>query len=388
MRKIVFLMVLAIAISAVPVFAGTFWDLGAGQTTGMIKTGGLVTVNQDGNAKIWTPSTGLVSLGAGSTAGVAMKGSTVIVAGKVDGNASRWDGNASGEGSWQTLPLADNQWNWTPTGVASDGTNVMMSGYSVYGANGYDHACRYKDNESIQWCTNFEMPAAANGQKYHDKSYFWDVSENDRLAGQGQYGNAAPSGGARQAMGGSPVVTLSNLRGAPSTSNECVANAISDDGSRIVGWCYALTVGNYQPCYWDAGYTTNQTPVAIPYPAGYYWGGATAVSSTGAYIGGFMWANGDTSQTAFIWDAVNGTRLLPDILAANGIVAPGQLSDDKGNGPAITGISTDGMWISGTGFWGDAQHAWVVNLAPVPEPSSFAALAIGILPLLKLRRRK
>jgi hypothetical protein len=60
-------------------------------------------------------------------------------------------------------------------------------------------------------------------------------------------------------------------------------------------------------------------------------------------------------------------------------------NDSSGTGPAVSGISTDGRWITGTGKKDGVASGWVIL---IPEPSSFAVLAIGILPLIKLRRRK
>ena len=113
-------------------------------------------------------------------------------------------------------------------------------------------------------------------------------------------------------------------------------------------------------------------------------------SRTGAYIGGGIWENGDASQTAFIWDAAHGTRLLKDVLTAAGIDLTGwQLSDDcdvidGGDGFwDISGISEDGTWITGTGRYGGTgpydgeRRAFVAFIGDDTTPPQIQSVAIA-----------
>lgn len=393
MRRAFFAVGLLLALGASTAFAGAqFWDLGPGISTGMTSDGRVVSFSSGtsaNSAAIWSAQYGTKSLGSYTTSGVTWKGSTLIVAGNSGGQARRWDGNIQGVGTWSALPLADGgvySWTTNPvTSIASDGTNVMIAGSSVY-TNGYAHACRYKDNGSSSWCTNLELPA--NG---HDHSYLRGVSENDVWAGAAQYAGTPPTGGARQTIAGSPLNFVGNLMGNPTYTNEAIGLAISGNGSRAAGWSYISTSPIiYQACYWDAPYTANRVAHAIPFVPGYYWASATFVSRTGAYIGGAMWETGDLSQTAFIWDAVHGTRLVKDLLTVAGIDLTGwQLSDDCDvevdfDGMFdISGISEDGTWITGTGRYGGTgpfngeRRVWVAFIGDDTTPPQIESVAIA-----------
>ncbi len=389
MRRLVSIMALLLVLGPGPAFAARFWDLGPGISTGMTSDGKVVSFSSGASANsaaIWSVQYGTRNIGSYSTSGMAWKGSTLIVAGNLNGQAQRWDGNIQGVGSWSALPRADNGvYPWTANRVsamASDGVNVMIAGSSVYTSD-YAHACRYKDNGATAGCTNLGLPTP-NG---HDVSYLRGVSEGDVCIGAAQFMGTPPSGGARQTIAGTPLCFLGNLMGNPINTNEAIGLAISGNGSRAVGWSYISTDPIIlQGCYWDAPLTANRVAHAIPYVSGYYWSSATAISRTGTYIGGAMWQNGDVSQTAFLWDAAHGTRLIKDILAAAGIDLTGwQLSDDCDvevdfDGMFdIAGISEDGKWITGTGRYGGTgpyngeRRAWVACLNDAPAVS-------GILP--------
>lgn len=389
MRILVPTVALLLVLGVGSAFAGAqFWNLGAGTSTGITADGKVVSFTQSSNARIWSSQYGAVTLGAGSTAGVTWKGSTLVVAGKTGGVASRWDGSMQGAGSWSTLPQTDGGYNWSPTSVASiasNGTQVMIVGSYDYSSGGQNYfgAVRYKDDGVDQWTTRFGVPSG-----YHNNSILNGVSEGDITVGRAQFAGSGPTGGARQAIGGAPTVGLGNLCGPPVSTNESAVQAISGDGTRAVGWSTNPS-GNYQACYWDGPYTANKLPTAIPMMPGYYWAEATAVSRTGAYVAGAMWLNGDADQEAFIWDAVHGTRNLATVLTQAGISLAGwdNLSNDYADGAAyfaVSGISEDGKWLTGTGVYNGTGTAWV---AFIPEPSGFAVLACGLLPLLKFRRR-
>lgn len=387
MKKLTLMLALVLAFSVGAAQAVQFWNLGAGRSTGMTSDGQVVALTQSGSAKIWSPEYGAVSLGAGSTSGVAWKGSSLVVAGKSGSTTSRWDGSKDGTGNWSVLPQTDGGYNWSPapiSAVASDGTQVMVVGsygYSLEGDN-YFGAVRYKDDGTDEWTTRFGVPAG-----YHDNSILYGVSEGDVATGRAQYSGSGPTGGARQAIVGAST-GLGNLLGPPTHTNEATAMAISGDGSRIVGWA-EYPAGIYRACYWDAPYYNEQMATMIPLVPGYYWAEATAVSRTGAYIGGAMWMNGDVGQSAFIWDAVNGTRDLKALLVGMGVNLSGwQLSNDYADGAgffAISGISEDGKWITGTGVYNGTETAWAVA---IPEPGSVSVLAMGLLGLVGIYRRR
>jgi hypothetical protein len=288
------------------VFAGaTFTNLGPNTTaTGITPDGKVVAYHSSTNAYIWSAAGGAQDLGPGSTAGVALEGPTVVVAGIVSGAASRWD---SSTGSWTTLPLAGKTYNWTPLCIGANFGDVYIGGYSTHGSPSQTYACRYK--ESVGSTSDLQLPSGS----YHNNSQINGTSSSAPaatylLAGQSKYGGSGPpDGGSRQPMGGvNPdggvaLLGFNTLRGAPSTSYDAVASAISADGTRIAGWTSVGGAMACQSCYWDSPYSTGQTPTAIPVLPGFYWARATAVSPNGSIICGFTYTTDDAHQTAFIW---------------------------------------------------------------------------------------
>lgn len=390
-------MALLMVFGAVAAFgAAQIWDLGEGICVGM--AGGTssdvvacVRYGRDLNkTAIWSVQYGAKTLGTYTPTGITWKGSTLVVAGNLNGNltgqAYRWDGNIQGVGTWSALPLADGLYNWRSHRVqsmASDGTNVWIVGFSTL-SNGYEHACVYTDNGTTSTCTNVTLPSP-NG---HDHSELCAVSEAGLVAGQALYGGSPPTGGGRQVITGSPLRFLGTLMGNASSSTETRALAISGDGSRIVGWSYiALDPLMIQQCYWDAPFTSNKAPHAIPFLDTYIWGPATAVSRTGTYVGGCFWRDPyptPEGQAAWIWDAAHGTRDLKAVLIAEGadLTVWGRLCDDlvgtveHGDGFFdITGISEDGRWIAGTGKQSGTRHAYVAYLNEAPTVSAISPSA-------------
>lgn len=363
--RVAFAVVLLLGMGGSTVFAGAaFTSLGAGTTaTGITSDGRVVAYHSSTNAYIWSAAHGAQSLGAGSTAGIASKGSTVVVAGIVNGIASRWDSSTA---SWTALPLAGKAYNWTPLCIGANPGDVYIGGYSTHGSPSQKYACRYK--ESTASTSDVQLPSGS----YHNNSQINGTSSSAPstsylLAGQAKYGGSGPpEGGSRQPMGGvNPdggvaLLGFNTLRGAPSTSYDAVASAISADGTRIAGWTSVGGAMVCQACYWDSPYSTGQTPTAIPGLSGYYWARTTAVSPDGSIICGFTWNTDDVHQTAFIWDAVNGTRDLAAVFAAAGLDMTGwELSADPF---AVSGISADGKCFCGTGAYNGVQSAWVATL--------------------------
>jgi hypothetical protein len=391
MRRLAFMVALLLVLGATSAFGSAqIWDLGEGISVGATSDGQVTCVRYGASLNktaIWSVQYGTKQLGTYTPTGITWKGSQLVVAGNLNGNltgqAQRWDGNIQGTGTWSALPLADGLYNWRSHRVqsmASDGTNVWIVGFSTL-SNGYEHACVYTDNGSTSACANAVLPSP-NG---HDHSELCAVSQAGLVAGQALYGGSPPTGGGRQVITGSPLRFLGTLMGNASSSTEARALAISGDGSRIVGWSYIqLDPLLIQQCYWDAPFTTNKAPHAIPFLDTYIWGPATAVSRTGTYIGGCFWRDPyptPEGQAAWIWDAAHGTRDLKDVMIAEGadLTVWGRLCDDlvgtseHGDGFFdITGISEDGRWITGTGKQSGVRHAYVAYLNEAPTVSAIS----------------
>ena len=105
---------------------------------------------------------------------------------------------------------------------------------------------------------------------------------------------------------------------------------------------------------------------------------AEAVSADGSVIVGFSAST--LGSEAFIWDADNGIRSLQEVLFADFELdlAGWQLR-------SANAITPDGTIIVGSGISPDGNsEAW---MAVVPEPSTFAIAALGLLGLLSCAGR-
>ncbi len=362
-------------------FAAQFVDLGPGRTTGMAPIGNIAVAYNNaatGAAMVWSPQYGSVSLGTGTTAGCAWKGSTLVVGGLVGGVASRWVGSAQGMGSWSSLPLANGTYNWTPLCTGANAGDVYIGGYATYG--GYDRATRYKESVSSSTVVSLPSPNGRNPSRV-----LGVASNQDLFAGQANYGYSDGSG-AYNAWAGQPGGVswwYNTFSGPPSTSQTARIVAVSGDGSRMVGRSGGAGWG---ACYWDSPTSIVQIPLGS-ITADY--GQANAVSYDGSYIAGiYRVSTSNPTRRAFIWDAVNGTRDLETVLTAAGIDLTGwQLMPQSDIAPfswyGVTGISSDGKWISGIGLKNGVETGWV---AFIPEPSSLWVLGVGLLALYRRRR--
>jgi len=336
-----------------------FLGLGTGSTvTGVSTDGSVVAGDNSTGGFIWSRANGLVGLGAGvNTAGVATRGGTVIVGANISGNAWRWDGNTAGVGTWTQLPLAGGTAAWTILCTsASDSLNNVWFGGNTNGDTGTRSACRYK--ESAASTTTLPLPPSGNKD-----AYIYGISDIGSYAGRYQYGNVSP-GGSRQAMGGSTLVALSPLIGAPSTSNEGVANVASRDGTKAGGWSQAPGYSK-QGTIWTIANPT--VPYGVPFLGTDDYGEIQALNSDGSLAAGYAQriATPPSPKHAIIWDAVNGTRDLATWLTTQyALVLTGWTLTD------VKGMSGDGSVLAGNGIHNGYAEAWVVLLnVPAQAPA-------------------
>lgn len=199
----------------------------------------------------------------------------------------------------------------------------------------------------------------------------------------------------------------------PATNNLSRAEAVSADGSVVVGsgyggafiWTEATGMDNLatvgplnQPFFGNPnGISADGSTVVGASPEAWFWteGGGLqylgfnqavydASGDGSVIVGGDMWSS--SGGVAFIHDATHGTRVLKTLLQNDyGLDLTGWTLY------AATGISDDGTKIAGVGVnpLGGIE-AWYVDLAPaaVPVPPAVYLLGSGLLALVGLGKRK
>jgi len=395
---LVVLLVLCGASTFGSVVGASLYNLGLGVPTGAVMYGGHPVVafhNTDAAGPLgiflWSTLHGTVQIDtAGDSAGIARQALNLVVAGNATAggyDARYWQGTPDGSGTWTTLPLVDGSRIWRARGIGASDSQILVVG-SYKDANNCDGACRWRwdlnSASSLQLPKNTGFPS---GNQYHNNSFIYGVTAAGfnpgmgTMAGQCQYMGSGCTGGARQAIGGwvpaySCLGAFKNLNGFPDNKREAVARVVSLDGSRIAGFSYEpSTISNIRwACYWDAPFAEHGVePVKIPILPGHNYAESWAISEDGYVIGGFSLdtANNPGSRTCWVWDPVNGTRDIRDILTENGIDISGWQFTN------ITGICDDGSVMTGTGYRdGDTSktYAWVV--VGLPKPPKFTTKGI------------
>ena len=351
-------------------FAGIGVRSGASDSAvnGLSSDGTIAAGQSGGQAVIWSATEGLRVLGlpTGATSssgmGVGINQGQVVVA--IDTNRSssrahRWDGNPAGVGTFSALPRAGGSREWTVRGLGTDGAgDLWIAGSTLSGGDGNGReACLYDQSAAAT-----SLPILpANG---HDHSDLRAVADNGYCGGQYQYAGTAPTGGARNAMtlaGGSACTPLDSLMGAPSTSAEAIARAVSRDGGTFGGQSHYDDGNRFQPVIWK----DSAIPTAIPFLSGGDaddTGDVLALDGDGSLAGGYSYRSPSGAREAFIWDAANGTRSLQQVLTAeHGQVLTGWTLQE------VRSISSDGVVLAGVGLSNGATRGWVVSFIPEAE---------------------
>jgi len=156
------------------------------------------------------------------------------------------------------------------------------------------------------------------------------------------------------------------------------AQGVSGDGQVIIGNGYGPN--GFEAFRWtEAGGMVGLGQ--LPVPGGLPWVAASYANGGISYDGSIIVggsASSENASDAFIWDEINGMRILKDVLEDEyGLDLTGWNLEEA------QGLSDDGRTISGWGYNPLGQReAWVVH---IPEPASASLLLLGL--ALALRRR-
>lgn len=341
--------------------AGNYWDLGYGITvSGSSANGSVIGAYSDGGSYyMWTAATGVTSIGGAWEGGVA---SVSADGSRISGSARGSDGLSYagyytvGTGQWTTLggiggvsgTSASAGWN-----ISGDGNTVVGLGW-VNG--GTAHAVASTPGGVMQDLGSIGGSSRANGVSYDGSVIAGWVEQPD-----GQWTGAYWKDG-----------TLHNMVDDQGNALQ-EAGAVSADGSWIVGdgrfgqtWRYNTATGQAE---WlgDLDATAN-------------FQGATGISADGRVIVGYDRGFGlAVFGQGTIWIEGQGMLNLTDYVTGQGV-------DLGGRTLALAlGVSADGRTVYGMD---DTGSGIVVTLSPVPEPATYAMMAVGLVALGARRRMR
>ena len=269
----------------------------------------------------------------------------------------------------------------SPSGISADGSVVVGQSKSESGSG--PHAVRWSRQPTLDVVELLPLPGETT-------SSATAISADGRfVVGLSMFDLSNSNGQAVRWTADGTVIGLGRLGDHPSS----YAADVSGDGSAIVGWSGVGMPTGPLPTSGTPGdeaflWTEADGMIGLGFLPGYGWSEATAISADGSVVVGSSAAlidNGEFTSVgqheAFIWDAEHGMRNLKDLLADQyGLEMP-----DWSLGTP-TGISADGRVIVGNGGSGLAGGgAWMVT---IPEPSTFALMATGLLGWAGLVRGK
>jgi hypothetical protein len=378
-------------------------DLGALSTTGLLTPGGaggqqpyIVDVSKDGtlagstdsggNAFIWTPAGGKVTIGAGYTlVGVDWyTNGTVLAVANNWGNAAThpwfWQGNPDGSaGVWTELPGAGGSadtagyWFGTGLGVAIDNSDWWVSGYTTNTSSGKKQQTAYDYTNSPTWPQVVQF--SDYGQLGHFPGLFLQTSDTGAFVGKEDYGagNDNYQGHWWQwqpvADGSRPTLLGPPEAGDGTTINRfdvCSAGAISGDGAIKAGLDKA-DPNIWLALWWDVnGYVYSVPQLFISGSTYSDWHEIYSLNQDGSVMGGIYYRTdaGDAWYEAFVCcrkgTTVVSTNKLDDLLGAYGINTSGWVFNN------VTAMSYDGSVLAGWGTYAGVVHGWV---AQTPAPT-------------------
>ena len=308
---------------------------------------------------LWTQSGGVVTLpAAGTTNHVDASPNAVNNSGMVAGTVSTTTYGAdalpvlySNSSSSTVLPLPAGSSAGRAYGINNSGA---IAGTILANANWYA-ATFTTTNASVL------MQTPTNGAILQ---YAYGIANSGRVAGQAAY--LAGTIAYYLDPGASNAVDLGSL---PGGDGNTVAFGISGSGGYITGTSGANPF-IYQP--------DTATMTAVPLLAGWTYAEGKSVNDLGWVVG----SGGDATSIPFLFNG-HGTYSLQGLLTG---IDSSRWNMTDGNGNVALGISDNGI-ITGRALYDGVISGFVmIPNSPIPEPSTYALLGLGVLGLLMVFR--
>ncbi len=321
----------------------------------------------------WTRTEGMVGLGflpgarsGGSQAyGVSADGSVFV------------GGSSSAEGSqafrW-TAASGMVGLGYVPGGTFSGAQNVSANGSVVIGGS----VVSLRGEEAFRWTQASGMVGLGDLPGGDFQSWATAASaDGSVVVGHGRSSGAFGGAPGLEAIRWTEATGMVGLGDLPGGAFYSLASDITADASVVVG--RGTSARETEPFRWTAA----GGMVGLGFMPGSTGGWASAVSADGSVVVG-NYGIGNEGRP-FLWTSATGMRDLRDMLVS-----------DLGynlTGWTLTAsdISADGRWVVGNGTDPSGQtEAFLVNIAPIPEPSSVALAGLGMTGLLGYgwRRRR
>lgn len=339
---------------------GTFQN----QAFGVSADGAVVVGWRAGQAYRWTQSGGMQTLGGGIAYGVSANGS-VISGYSGSGSASqafRW---TSQTGRVNLGYFAGSPQHFSRAyGISDDGNVILGSA-----------ARSMIDDDPVTWTESAGYVSLGNVPGGRDgKGEAWASSTDGSVIVGNTFGPLS-----EQAFIWRSNTGMSLLSGQPGDFMARTAQAVSSDGTVVVGWGAPMSdPGALEAYRWTPGGGLQRLG---DLPQGDFESAARDVSGNGNYVVGES-VTGQYGQDfeAFIWDPIHGMRNLQDLLVNDfGLDLTGWTLT------SARAISTDGNTIVGYGANPQGlQESW---RAVIPEPAALSLTALG-LALANLKRRR
>jgi len=314
---------------------------------------------------LWTQSGGVVTLPAAGTTN------------HVDASPNAVNNSGTVAGAVSTTFYGANSLPVLYSNSSSATVLPLPAGSSIGRAYGINNAGTVVGSisQDLNWYATVFTPTNATVllQTTPDGSilqYAYGIANSGRIAGQFISTNSAVTGAFYLDSGATNAVDLGFLP-VPGGSNSTVASGISGSGSYITG-SSGPNAFLYQP--------DTATMTALPLLEGWTGSLAYSVNDLGWVVG----VGGDITSVPFLFDGTS-TYSLQGLLTG-----PDSFRWDMINGTGNTalGISDNGI-ITGRALYDGVTTGFVmVPNSPIPEPSTWALLAVGLLVILGVLRRK